>query len=321
MEYLNINQLKKDNYPDIYFTKIYGKACQFSDGAKWELCKYKDLIYIYLKKEFIFEGIKYYDLLTPYGYSGYYFENEETLNEFIPLFRIESKKKNYLTEVIRQNPYIDINLTKHYNKILTRKIFAINIEKYNNFDEYLKNTHKDNRRGYKIAIKNKLIFKIEDFNNDNLNEFLKIYNLTMNHLNSTKYYYFNKEYFQTFFECKENVFFANVYHNNLIIASCLIFKFGNYLHYHLGGSYLEYRNLRPNNLIHCKVINYGIKNNYKLYVLGGGLKDNDSLYYFKSKISNCTYDYTIFKNVLNEDIYNKICKNYDKLDYFPIHRK
>ena len=65
-------------YPDIYFTPEYGIACEYSDNAIWELCQYKDLIYVYLKKEYIFENTTYYDLLTPYGYSGYYFEKQET---------------------------------------------------------------------------------------------------------------------------------------------------------------------------------------------------------------------------------------------------
>jgi hypothetical protein len=33
------------HYPDIYFTPEYGKACEFSDNAEWELCRFKDLIY------------------------------------------------------------------------------------------------------------------------------------------------------------------------------------------------------------------------------------------------------------------------------------
>ena len=80
-------------YPDIYFTPEYGIACEYSDDAIWELCKYKDLIYVYLKKEYIFENTTYYDLLTPYGYSGYYFEKQETYDEFIPMFRSQAKKK------------------------------------------------------------------------------------------------------------------------------------------------------------------------------------------------------------------------------------
>ena len=42
------------NYIDIYFSPVYGEACEYSDNAIWELCQYKDLIYVYLKKKIVF---------------------------------------------------------------------------------------------------------------------------------------------------------------------------------------------------------------------------------------------------------------------------
>ena len=322
MYFYNLNNLPKNiNYPDIYFTLEYGKSCEYSDDAIWELCQYKDLIYVYLKKEYIFEDIQYFDLITPYGYSGYYFDNNETLEEFIPLFREEAKKRNYLTEVVRQNPYLNINISKYYDIIVSRKTFGINLNNYTSFEDYLKNTHKDNRKGYNLALKKNLLFKIEEYNNENLLRFLEIYDLTMKKLNSTKYYYFNNEYYQSFFNFKDNLFFANVYQNEKLIASCIIFKYKKLLHYHLGGSYLEYRNLRPNNLIHCSIIKYGIEHKFDLYHLGGGLKDNDSLYDFKNKIGDKLFEYTIYKNVLNHEIYEKIKNQFSEDNYFPRYRK
>jgi serine/alanine adding enzyme len=312
------------HYPDIYFTPEYGKACEFSDNAEWELCRFKDLIYVYLKRSYAFDRETYYDLISPYGYSGYYFEKQETLNEFVPLFREEARKRNYLTEVIRQNPYVFTNISnisKHYDRIISRITFGIKIDQYKSFDEYLKDTHRDNKRGYKIALHNSLIFKMEDFNEENLNKFITIYNLTMDKLNSTKYYYFNQEYYYSLFHLKENIFFANVYNKSDLIASCMVFKYNKLLHYHLGGSLLEHRHMRPNNLIHCSIIQYGIENNYELYHLGGGLKDNDTLFEFKNKIADIKFHYTIYKNILNEEIYDKIKKSYIEHTYFPIHRK
>jgi hypothetical protein len=49
------------SYPDVYFTPEYGVACEFSDNSIWELCKYKDLIYVYLKRPIICDNITYYD--------------------------------------------------------------------------------------------------------------------------------------------------------------------------------------------------------------------------------------------------------------------
>jgi serine/alanine adding enzyme len=300
--FYNINNVPDNiNYPDIYFTAEYGKACQYSDNAIWELCQYKDLIYVYLKKPYVFENVTYYDLLTPYGYSGFYYKKKETLDEFIPLFSDEAIRKKYVTEVIRQSPYLNIDILNK-DIISSKKTFGIKLNNYNTFDDYIKSTHKDNKKGYNIALKKNLIFKIEEYNQHNLSNFVEIYNITMNNLNSAKYYYFNEEYYQTLFDMKYNLFFANVYYQDQLIASCLIFKYNKFLHYHLGGSYTEHRHLRPNNLIHCSVIKYGIENDYELYHLGGGLKDNDSLYEFKNKIGTSIYNYTIYKNIINEDL-------------------
>lgn len=315
MNFYNLNNISEIDikYPDIYFTPEYGKACEYSDNAEWELCKYKDLIYVYLKRPIKCDNIIYYDLITPYGYSGYYYEKEETYDEFIPIFRKKTKERNYITEVLRQNPYLNININ-NYDIILSRKIYSINLEILKDMD-YLKLTSKSNRRMINKAKKNNLQFKILEYNNKNLKYFKPIYDLTMNNLNSTKYYYFNKDYYNNLSDC----FIACVYVKNILCASCIIFKYNDFLHYHIGGSLLEYRQFGCNNFLHYNVINYGIENNFKLYVLGCGLKDDDGLSKFKKKLSNKEFKYTIYKNILNKEIYDKLSKDVEN-SFFPCYR-
>ena len=288
-------------YKDIYYIPEYAEACEFSDDAEVEYCVYKDLIYVYLKKKYYFEGELCYDLITLYGYSGYYYEKIETFREFLALFREQAKKRNYVTEVVRQNPYLNL-VIDNYDVIVSRTTFGINLKKYISFDEYLKNTSKDNKRGYNIACKNNLKFEILDFNEDTLKQFIEVYNFTMNKLNATKYYYFNKGYYDGLLKTKDNILLATIKKDDKIISSSIIFKYGDYLHYHIGGSFLEDRNIRPNNFLHCNIIQYGIENNYSMYHLGGGLKDNDSLYTFKNKIGDTKFNYVIYKNIITNFI-------------------
>ena len=94
MFFYNINNIPNTiNYPDIYFTPEYGKACEYSDDAIWELCQYEDLIYVYLKKKIIYDNITYYDLITPYGYSGYYYQKKKLLMILYLYLEVKSKKK------------------------------------------------------------------------------------------------------------------------------------------------------------------------------------------------------------------------------------
>lgn len=301
------NNIKNNlNIPfiDIYFDNLYGDACEYSDNAEWECCIYKDLIYVYIKKKIIFDNTIYYELITPYGYSGYYFKYNETYNTFIDLFRQKAYNMNYIVEIVRQNPYINIFLNK-YEIFISKTTFGIKLNKYKDFENYLINTSRDNRRGYNIAIKNNLEFELNSFDNINLQNFKEIYNITMTNLNATNYYYFNNEYYNSFFNFKDKLFIANIKKNEKIISSAIIFKYNNFLHYHLGGSLLEYRNIRPNNFLHCNIIKYGIENNFDLYHLGGGLKDEDSLFIFKNKIADTKFNYNIYKNIINEKIYNE----------------
>jgi len=315
MNFYAPNNIPKNiNFPDIYFTPDYGFACEYSDNAKWELCKYKDLIYVYLKKPIKYEGVTYYDLITPYGYSGYYYKYEETYKEFVPIFRKEAKERNYVTEVLRQNPYLNINING-YDIITSKTIYGINLSNLR-ANDYLKLTNKTNRRMVNKAIKNNFEFKILEYKNENINSFKVIYDITMNNLNSKKYFFFNENYYNNLNNC----FIACIYFDKILSASCIIFKYNNLLHYHIGGSLLEYRQYGINNFLHYNVMKYGINNGHHLYVLGCGLEQGDSLSKFKKKLSNKEFKYTIYKNILNQDIYDKLSVNNKNNDFFPAYR-
>ena len=303
ISFYNIEESKILNLeiPDIYFTSKYGKACEYSDNAIWECCVYNDLIYVYLKKPINYNGIVYYELLTPYGYSGYNFKKEITLNEFIKIFKEYAIKRNYISEIVRQNPYINLDISMYYKIISNKNIYAISI---NSFDDYYNNVLNSKKRNmYMKAIKNNLSFKIEKLEKSkHMNDFLNLYSLTMDKLNAKKYYYFNKEYFDEISKI-DNSYLAIVFDkNNIVIGCSIIFIYENFVHYHLSCN---------NNSMNC-ITDYLICNVVKevalnkLFILGGGLSQSDSLCKFKKSLSNKEFNYKIFKNIINESVYNNI---------------
>jgi serine/alanine adding enzyme len=316
MNFCNKNTIKNINinYPDIYFTPEYGIACEYSDDAIWELCQYKDLIYVYLKKPIECEGKTYYDLITPYGYSGYYYEKKETYDEFIPIFRKEAKEKNYITEVLRQNPYLNINISG-YNIITSKTIYGIEID---NFDNYFKNILNGSKRNkFRKASKNNLSFEIIKIENNILKKhFIELYNDNMDRVNASKYYYFNDGYFKSLENIKNNYLILIKNKDNDIIGSSIIFNSNNNIHYHLSCNDSSI-NCITDFLLITTLKNIGMN---KLFILGGGLKDGDSLSKFKKKLSNKEFKYTIYKNILNKEIYDKLCQDTIN-DFFPSYRK
>ena len=147
--------------------------------------------------------------------------------------------------------------------------------------------------------------------------FRNLYNITMNKVNASKYYFFNNDYYNQIENIK-NSKIINIYNDkNEIIGCSILFLFKDFVHYHLSC------NNKSSNYITDYLLNYVVKDlgiGNKI-ILGGGLKDNDSLFNFKKKISTNYYDYTIYKNIINEKIYNKINSKSLDTSYFPIHRQ
>jgi serine/alanine adding enzyme len=284
----NINELNI-NYPDIYFTPEYGKACEYSDNAIWELCKYKDLIYVYLKKPIEFDNNRYYNLITPYGYSGYYYENKNTYDDFIPLFREEAIKRNYITEVLRQNPYLDIKI-ENYELISSKTLYAANSISY---EDYINSIKKSTRKNINKINKSNYNYKFIKLNEGDLKKynFYELYNLTMERNNSKPYYYFNQDYFDCL-EKNDNTYLSILNLNDKIVGLQLIFKYNNFIHVHLSCDD------RSSNLIKLALINGLVKHNVNdkiIFIFGCGIKEGDTLAYFKSGYSNKNYKYVIYK--------------------------
>jgi hypothetical protein len=314
LKFYNKNTIKDVIFPDTYFLPIYGEACEFSDNAEWECCLYKDLIYVYLKRPILYNDIFYYDLITPYGYSGYYFNNNNTYDKFIPLFRKIAINRNYVTEVVRQNPYININLL-NYDKMNFKTIYGIKI---NNFEDYWNNVLNTKKRNmYTKSIKNNLNFKLIKLSYANLKDkFLDLYNFTMDKVSAKSYYYFNENYFKTL-EKIENSYLAEITNsNNKVIGCSIIFIFGNYIHYHLSCN---------DNSMNC-ITDFLLINivkelgKDKLIILGGGLSDNDDLSKFKRSLSNETFTYNIYKNIINKNIYDELSIGKETNNFFPAYR-
>ena len=317
MNFFNTNNINKNiHYPDIYFTPEYGKACECSDNAEWELCQFKDLIYVYLKRPYVFDEKTYYDLISPYGYAGYYFEKQETFDEFIPLFREESIKRNYLTEVVKQTPYFNIDIESCYQVITRKKICSIEV---NNYENYYKNTLNSKiRNKIKKATKHNMTHTITPMSSDLLkSNFLPLYNFTMDKVNADKYYYFNDEYYKCIEQLPQSYLVDVINTEKQVIGSSIIFTHRDFVHYHLSCNDNS-SNCITNYLLSSVVREMAVG---KRFIIGCGVSKDDSLYEFKKNISTHESDYTIYKNVLNSEIYTKITKDVLNKDYFPAHRQ
>ncbi|MBN2412651.1 GNAT family N-acetyltransferase [candidate division KSB1 bacterium] len=338
-----------ENIPfnDIYLSPSYLATCKhIMEGTPYCFVYFKNpgkyIMYPFFKRRIndlnMFSQLpdEYFDIISPYGYSGFLASSPELdVGDFIKEFDKFCRQEKIVNEFIRLNPL----LRNHEYKGINDKLELIKWSEtvYIDLDcplEEIKGRFTSaNKRNINKAIKNDLKMVELECNEKNLLEFLNVYIHTMDRLNANSFYYFSKEYFMSLKEELNDKIklFSVINKSGENMAMGIFFAFNQFLHYHLGGSWMTYWNMRPNNLLFSEVIEWAHLHGYKKLHLGGGYKKNDSLFRFKKSFSPLTMPYFIVKRVHDSKMYNelqRINKQYlnankiQKIDesYFPAYR-
>lgn len=303
---------------DEYFTEEYIRL--YDDNNQKAVCfVYEDngkvLIFPYLLRSFEFEGYTYHDFETAYGYGGPIanVDNREFTDKALHTFLDECKAQNYVAGFVRFCP-----LLKNYE--LCDGIFPILMDRHTVAmfldmpidDVWMQEIHTKNRNVIKKGAKEGLIFEA-DYDFKYLPEFIDLYNATMDKLDADGFYYFDDSYYQQLVSTMPNKFLGVVKYEDKIVSAAIFFYTEVYGHYHLSGSDKKALRLMPNNFMLWNAAKELNSKGIKLFHLGGGTtsSDDDSLLSFKCKFSKSLYDFYLGKIVFNEDIYSKVCTEWE----------
>lgn len=283
-----------------------------------------------MKRKTAIEGV--YDSITPYGYGGFLLEGDETEENIKSLWKAyveKMKSENIVDNFVRYHPVLAnaIPMKVCSDVIDLGKTVSMDLSSE---DVIWKNIHSKNRNMIRKAEKNGIVIKhgqgLELFD-----DFIKIYNATMDKDNAEPYYYFKPEFYKSIHEdLKDNyeMFWAE-YEGKIIAMSIMIFANGR-LNYHLSGSDLQYRNLAPSNLLLYKAAMWGMEKGMKTFHLGGGVgSGEDNLYKFKiafNRFSDCQF--SIAKHVFDNEKYDELVAKRASCDaefdkeskFFPLYR-
>ena len=341
MQIFNMNQAKEwnnlvqsfTNY-DVYYLSGYVKAFQIHGDGEPQLFYYDEKglrgIYVYMKRKTAIEGV--FDSITPYGYGGFLLEgdtSEENVKALWAAYVDRMKEENIVDNFVRYHPVLAnaVPMKTCSDVIDLGKTVAMDLTS----EEVIwKNIHSKNRNMIRKAEKNGIVIKhgqgLELFD-----DFIKIYNATMDKDNAEAYYYFKPEFYKSIHEdLKDNyeMFWAE-YEGKIIAMSIMIFANGR-LNYHLSGSDLQYRNLAPSNLLLYKAAMWGMEKGMNTFHLGGGVgSGEDNLYKFKiafNRFSDCQF--SIAKHIFDNEKYDELVAErasrdaeFDKESkFFPLYR-
>ena len=329
---------------DVYFTPGYLKSCGIIMNGAPLLAVFKSqtgkiVIYPFIKrrindvKDFASLEEEWFDIVSPYGYSGVLTNGSESeLKSFYQEFHEYCLNNQIVCEFTRFHPIL--HTQEHANLHPCMLAEHWNDTVYVNLGRPLADIEKDfkgmNRRNIKKAISNGLVYKIFDLSLDTMTQFNDIYTETMKRVGSSDFYFFPMDYYKCLLEdLKDNLLIPAICDpDGKPIAMGIFFIYHQqYIHYHLGGSLNDALSLRPNNLMFAKTIEWGHANGYKLLHLGGGTGRDDSLFQFKTMFSNDTSPFFTGKAIHNPDKYMELVNmrkelEFDIMDekYFPQYR-
>jgi len=316
---------------DTYFTENYVKL--YASDSEKAICFYyiNDdfcLLFPFLKRTFLFQGQEYHDFETAYGYGGPLWNRD--VSEFIEMglvcFSQLCKREHYVAGFIRFHPLL--NNQKH-SEIVAQIIperRTIDIDLHENIEDiWMHEIHTKNRNVIKKGIKSGLVFHLDE-NFVHLEEFIKLYNHTMNKVSAEDFYYFSKEYYNRFVHLITHSFLAYATFDDKIVAAALFFYSNKLGHYHLAGSDRNYLKISPNNFLLWNVAKEMRTRGIERFHLGGGnnADEKNSLFCFKSRFSKHTNQFYIGKMIFDAETYSNICnvweqKNPDKAIQYKHH--
>lgn len=331
------------NY-DVYYLSGYTKAFKLHGDGEPTLIYYHDeeirAINVVVIRDIAedkrfkdkIETKSLFDVTTPYGYGGFIIEgipNESNIKRLNEEYSDYCRSKNIISEFVRFHPVLKnskIN-SEIYEVIDLGKTITMDLISK---EQIWNDLSSKNRNVIRKAIKS----GVEIYwgrSPELIDEFIPLYNATMNKDDATDYYYFNKEFYKSVLEDLRynSLIFYALYDQKIISMSMILFGNDN-MHYHLSASDREYQSLAPTNLLLYEAACWGCENGYKSFHLGGGLgSKEDSLFKFKKAFNKSSETYfSIGRKIFDQEKYDELIETRlreNEFDadttFFPKYRK
>jgi hypothetical protein len=253
----------------------------------------------------------YYDVVSPYGYSGPLY-NESMSRGYLIAFweHVDAwyRQNNVVSEFIR----FSLNHNhQFYSGILVPTLTNVRGKllrpdlQWQSFKQKVRNNYRKSKEGGLEA----KFFTHDLIDDSNIKCFYDIYTDTMKRIGADANYFYSFNYFKNLIKLSKNNFvLVLIYKDDIPISGEIILISGDTLYSYLGGTLSDYFEHRPNDFLKLEVMTWAYNNNYSYYLLGGGRKDGDSLYQYKKSFfaSDTDVIYYTGRKIVDTFIYEKL---------------
>lgn len=280
----------------------------------------------------------YFDLSSPYGYTGPVFSSGTTESDVLEFWRVVDQwylDNNVITEFIRFN--LSGNQELYSGNVFSTmlNIKGKIIDEDNQWTSFDHKVRKNVNRAKRENLTSKIFFN--EIDEDAISDFHNIYIQTMERTNAKDQFFYTLEQFKMFINNnRNNAAICTIYFEENPISSELLLVSDDAIFSFLGGTNELYFDKRPNDFLKVEALNWARKQGKKYYVLGGGYGFEDGIFkYKKSFFPNDVVNYYTGRKILNKNVYNKLVEkrnavrigagqsvlDYNDDSFFPLYNK
>lgn len=312
---------------DIYYLCEYAESFALhGDGTPLLIC-YEDgdarFCYVVMRKDIalfkLFNWVlpqgEYFDFETPYGYGGVLCDgaiSEESQMKFKDEFTTYCRENYVISQFVRFHPLLANE--NRLSLVIEKRYLHDTIYMDTASPELiLSNMDSKNRNMVRKAVKSGVTVirkPIEDYA-----AFMDMYIETMKKNSALDYYIFQDRYFESLKSMEENACIFYALYEGKPVSGAIMYFNSRFMHYHLSGTYTEYRKYSPGNLLLYEAACWASKRGIEKFHLGGGIMQNDTLFGFKKQFhKNGKIPFYIGRTIFDTEKYEELLKIRKSLD-------
>jgi len=298
--------------PDVYFSAQYGLAEEAAGAGRWIMLEAHDaqwLLPVHLRT-----GGSALDAVSPYGYAGIYaatsLSEEDTYSAWHAATH-ELRRLGCVSIFMRQSPLLERIWHPPGVQWVVRNHPAIQVE-VSDIEQAWQNMKGRSRTSIRKAEKLGFTSQVRPAEQSDLvpdSPFRRLYEEGMSRRGASERYFFPDDYYQRLLDgLRGSLFIAEVQSGDVageVVASSLLMRHVDQLHYHLSGSAVDAgRNGATNELL-WRTMRWASEVGIRTFHLGGGLSGQDSLFKFKASFGGVMKEYGAYGVVIDAEAYDK----------------
>lgn len=267
------------------------------------------VMYPYLKRAI--PGTKFYDITSPYGFGGLICRGSEALNaNFDAAFRAYCREIGIVSEFVRFNPVLNMDhgfamtgmqLRLHNHVVVVHAATGAE-EPWRCGKDVAKKLRKATEAGIIVSRAGQI---------GCFDDFVRMYHAMIDDKHANGFYHFDANFFTSIggmLGRNAELFAARL--DGEFIGGLLVLHGKTCAYNFLSCSAERLRSSGVNDLLQYHAITWSLAVGKRIFVLGGGLEENDSIYRFKAKFSPHTLGYYVGTRIHLPEAYRRLTEEH-----------